>query len=99
MLIDNSFASKCPNMLVKSPLILTNGLEKTTINTKGPCVTLSVSRTGARPGAPEAGPRRFGGRGRSGLTIDLGMPRGRAPKVLRRTGRGGLGCEQAYWIP
>ena len=21
------------------------------------------------------------------------------PKVLRRTGRGGLGCEQAYWIP
>ena len=27
------------------------------------------------------------------------MSRGRAPKVLRRTGRGGLGCKQAYWIP
>ena len=36
MLIDNSFASKSPNMLLKSPLILTNGLEKTTINTEGP---------------------------------------------------------------
>ena len=34
MLIDNSFASKSPNMLLKSPLILTNGLEKTTINTE-----------------------------------------------------------------
>ena len=33
MLIDNSFASKSPNMLLKSPLILTNGLEKITINT------------------------------------------------------------------
>ena len=32
-------------------------------------------------------------------SIDLGVPRGRALKVLRRTGRGGLGCEQAYWIP
>ena len=40
MLIDNSFASKCPNMLLKSPLILTNGLEKTTINTEGPWVTV-----------------------------------------------------------
>ena len=28
-----------------------------------------VSRTGSRPGDPEAGPRRFGGRGRSGLTL------------------------------
>ena len=27
------------------------------------------------------------------------MSRGRAPEVLRRTGRGGLGGEQAYWIP
>ena len=30
---------------------------------------LRVSRTGSRPGDPEAGPRRFGGRGRSGLTL------------------------------
>ena len=30
-------------------------------------------------------------------SIDLRVPQGRAPKVLRRTG--GLGCEQAYWIP
>ena len=50
-----------------------------------------MSRTGAHPGAPEAGPRLFGGRGRSGLTLkDPEVPQGRAPKVLRRTGRGGL---------
>ena len=59
-----------------------------------------MSRTGSRPGDPEVGPRRFRGRGRSGLTLkDPGVSQGRAPKVLRRTGRGGLGCEQAYWIP
>ena len=29
----------------------------------------SVSRAGSQPGDPEAGPRRLGGRGRSGLTL------------------------------
>ena len=28
-----------------------------------------------------------------------GGPRGRAPKAPERTGRVGLGCGQAYWIP
>ena len=38
----------------------------------------------------------FQGLGQVGVdSIDLGVPRGIAPKVLRRTGRGGLGCEQA----
>ena len=32
-------------------------------------IATRVSRTRSRPGAPEAGPRRFGGRGRSGLTL------------------------------
>ena len=32
-------------------------------------VSLSVSRTGSRPGDPEAGPQRFGGPGRSGVTL------------------------------
>ena len=55
---------------------------------------------GSRPGDPEAGPWCFGGQDRSELrSIDLGVPWGRAPKVLRRTGRSSLGYEQAYWIP
>ena len=32
-------------------------------------IEIRVSRTGSRPEDPEAGPRHFGGRGRSGLTL------------------------------
>ena len=43
------------------------------------------------PRDPEAGPQRFWGRDRSGLTLkDPGVPQGRAPKVIRRTGQGSL---------
>ena len=37
---------------------------------------------------PDPGTPTFRG---SGLTIDLGVPQGRAQKVIRRTRRGGLG--------
>ena len=61
-------------------------------------VGLDFIRT--RPRIPPRGPRggtpTFWGSGQVG--VELNRPRG-APKVLRRTGRGGLGCEQAYWIP
>ena len=36
---------------------------------KSETASTSVSRTGSRPGDPEAGPRRFWGRGRSGWTL------------------------------
>ena len=53
-------------------------------------VSLAFIRT--RPEVPPRGPQggtlMFGGSGQVG-----------ALKVLRRTGRGGLGCDQAYWIP
>ena len=48
-----------------------------------------------RPEVPPRGPQSrtptFWGSGQVGLSsIDLGVPRGRAPKVLRRTGQGSL---------
>ena len=59
-------------------------------------VGLDFIRT--RPEVPPRGPRggtlMFRGSGQVGVdSIDLGVPLGRAPKVLRRTGQGGLGCE------
>ena len=52
------------------------------------------------PREPQGGTLTFRGSGQIRVdSIDLGVPRGRVPKVLRRTGRGGLGCDQAYWIP
>ena len=62
-------------------------------------VGLDLIRT--RPEVPPRGPRgetlMFRGSGQVGVdSIDLGVPWGRALKILRRTGRGGLGCEQAY---
>ena len=58
-----------------------------------------------RPEVPPRGPRggtpTFQGLGQVGVdSIDLGVPRGRAPKVLRWTGRGGLGCSRliGYYI-
>ena len=54
---------------------------------------------GPAPGTPRRDPT-FQGSGQVRVdSIHLGVPWGRAPKVLRRTGRGGLGCDQAYWIP
>ena len=50
-----------------------------------------------RPEVPPRGPRggtpTFQGSGQVRVdSIDLRVPRGRAPKVLKRTRRGGLGC-------
>ena len=60
----------------------------------------SVSRTGVRLGDPEAGTPRFWGRGGADLTfLGLGVSQGVVPRVPKQTGRGGLGHEQAYWIP
>ena len=43
---------------------------------------------GSRPGDPEAGPRRFGGRGRSRLTLKTSGCPGAGPRMfLRKKGR------------
>ena len=54
-------------------------------------VPTRVSRTGVRPGVPEAGTPTIRGRGRSGLSLlDLGVSRGGTPKVPEKAGRVGL---------
>ena len=58
------------------------------------------TRPEVRPWGARGGTRTFRGLGQVGVdSIDLGVPWGRAPKILKRTWQGGLGCEQAYWIP
>ena len=50
-----------------------------------------MSRTGVRPGVPEAGPPTIRGQGGAGLSLlDLGVSRGGTPKVPEKAGRVGL---------
>ena len=50
-----------------------------------------VSRTGVRPGVPEAGSPTVRGQGGAGLgLLDPGASRGGTPKVPEKAGRGGL---------